>query len=147
MKNPAKTLTLASSLALLLALGACGERIDTADANGNPTNPALQQSAQGPAVIGEVKQETDDSVRAADTSVMGAGAQALPAEDAQIETQVQAALAADADLGALQIGVRSDQGVVTLRGTAPDAAAKERVAEIARNVQHVKSVDNQLTLG
>ena len=143
MKKLGKTFTAASSLALLLALGACGDRIDTADANGNPTNPALQ----GPAVVGEVKQETDAVVRPADTSVMGAGAETGLGADAQIAAKVKMDLAADPDLSALKIDVDSKQGAVTLRGTAPDPAAKERAAEIARHVKDVKSVDNQLTLG
>lgn len=143
MKKLARPFALAVPLALLLTLGACGERIDTADANGNPTNPALK----GPAVVGEVKQETDDAVRPAETSVMGAGADAASSDDARIAAKVKGALAADADLGALKIDVDSQGGVVTLRGTAPDPAAKERAAELVRNLENVKSVENQLTLG
>jgi hyperosmotically inducible protein len=143
MKDPGRTLALAVPLALLLTLAACGERIDTADAQGNPTNPSMQ----GPAVVGEVKQETDDPVRPADTSAMGAGAEIGLTEDVRIVANVNLALAADADLGALKIDVHSSDGVVTLRGVAPDPAAKERAAEIARNVEKVKSVENQLTLG
>lgn len=143
MRNHARTIALAAPLALLLTLGACGERIDTADANGNPTNPAMQ----GPATVGEVKPESSDAARASDTSAMGAGAEVGMTEDVRIVANVKLALASDADLGALQIDVDSSDGVVTLRGTAPDAAAKERAAEIARNVAQVKSVDNQLTVG
>ncbi|TWO72235.1 BON domain-containing protein [Caenimonas sedimenti] len=143
MRQLGKTLAVASSLAVLLALGACGDRIDTADANGNPTNPALQ----GPAVVGEVKTETDETVRPADTSVMGAGAETGLGQDAQILVKVKSALAADPDLSALKIDVDAREGTVTLRGTAPDPAAKERAAEVVRHVKDVKSVDNQLTLG
>ena len=48
---------------------------------------------------------------------------------------------------AMKIDVDSQEGKVTLRGSAPDPAAKERAAEVARGVEQVKSVDNQLTLG
>ena len=47
----------------------------------------------------------------------------------------------------MKIDIDTQDGKVTLRGTAPDAAARDKAAEIARGVASVKSVDNLLTLG
>jgi hyperosmotically inducible protein len=64
-----------------------------------------------------------------------------------ISEQVKAALASNPDFGAVKVDVHSRDGEVTLRGRAPDPAARDRATEIARAVRDVKSVDNQLTLG
>jgi hyperosmotically inducible protein len=78
---------------------------------------------------------------------MGAGSSVGMIDDAQIVTKVNAALAADTDLSALKIDVDSKNGMVTLKGKAPDAAAKDRAEQLVKSMQDVKSVDNQLTLG
>jgi len=136
-----KGLTAVSSLALLLALGACGERVDTSERASTGTTTEQQASTDA------AKQDTTSS-SSSSTSVLGGPAESTgPMDDAQIVTKVNAALAADADLSALKIDVDSKDGMVTLRGKAPDAAAKERATELAKNVKDVKSVDNQLTLG
>jgi osmotically-inducible protein OsmY len=43
--------------------------------------------------------------------------------------------------------VHSRDGEVTLVGRAPDPAARDRAAQLARGVSGVKSVENLLTLG
>lgn len=133
-----KGLTAVSSLALLLALGACGERVDTSErASTSATTSEQTASNQAP-------KDTIGS-SASSTSVLGGPAESTgPMDDAQIVTKVKTALAADSDLSALKIDVDSKNGVVTLSGSAPDASAKERATEIAKNVKDVKSVDNQL---
>ena len=65
-------------------------------------------------------------------------------DDALIAAKVTTGLAADKNLSALHIQVAAHDGVVTLRGPAPSAAARARAEEIARNVQGVTSVVNQL---
>ena len=137
------TAAVAAAVAML-ALSGCGDRPE--EQIGQPhqsgtvtdaenTSAANQQPAapQGPSV---------------ETNVMGAGPAAGGAtDDTGIETQVKSALAADSDLGALKIDVDSQDGVVTLRGSAPDPIAKERAAELVKALPNVKSVENQLTLG
>jgi osmotically-inducible protein OsmY len=68
-------------------------------------------------------------------------------QDQRIATDVKTSLATNPDFGAIKIDVHAEDGKVTLRGRAPDPAARDRAAEIARAVSGVKSVDNQLTLG
>jgi hyperosmotically inducible protein len=134
-----KGLTAVSSLALLLALGACGERVDTSE---RASTSATEQSQTASA---DASKQDTTSASSSSTSVLGGPAESTgPMDDAQIVTKVKTALAADSDLSALKIDVDSKNGVVTLNGSAPDATAKDRATEIAKNVKDVKSVDNQL---
>ncbi|HSW04604.1 BON domain-containing protein [Aquabacterium sp.] len=64
--------------------------------------------------------------------------------DATITASVNAELAKDASLSALRINVDTNHGNVSLRGTAPDAASKDRATQLASAVQGVSNVDNQL---
>ena len=68
-------------------------------------------------------------------------------KDAAITTAVNAKLAQDKSLSALRIDVDTVNGRVSLRGTAPDPAARERATTLASAVDGVVSVDNQLTVG
>ena len=66
--------------------------------------------------------------------------------DAAITTSINAELAKDSKLSAAKIDVDTAQGRVALRGTAPDAEAKDRATHIAASVKGVMSVDNLLTV-
>lgn len=68
-------------------------------------------------------------------------------DDAKIVTVVNADLVKDKELSAMRINVDSTQGNVVLKGTAPNASAKERAETIAKGVNGVVSVDNRLTVG
>ena len=70
----------------------------------------------------------------------------VKAKDAVITTSVNAELAKDSQLSALRINVDTVEGRVALRGTAPDAASKDRATTLAQRVDGVKAVDNQLTV-
>ena len=133
-----------ASLAVLLALGACGDRIEDTEKpmQGEANVEINRQGMEGAKDAKEaVGVNSDGTVRTAvgDTSVMD--------PDVLIAEQVKAALSSNADFGSLKIDVHSEDGEVTLRGRAPDPAARDRAGEIARSVRAVKSVDNQLTLG
>ncbi|HVE54287.1 MAG TPA: BON domain-containing protein [Ramlibacter sp.] len=134
----------ASSLAVLLALGACGDRIENTDmpvaeqANVEINRQGMDGAKASEAAAGV---NNDGSVR------MGVGDTSVMDPDVLIAEQVKAALASNPDFGAVKIDVHSDEGEVTLRGRAPDPAARDRASDIARSVRDVKAVDNQLTLG
>ena len=66
--------------------------------------------------------------------------------DAVITTSINAELAKDTALSALKINVDTRDGKVMLRGTAPDATARDRATKLAAGVKGVTSVDNQLTV-
>lgn len=68
------------------------------------------------------------------------------AGDAFITGKVKTVLIADPDVKALRIDVDTKNGVVTLTGTADSAAHSDKATTVARGVEGVKSVDNQLTV-
>lgn len=117
-------------LALLLALGACGQR----GAGPQPaaaTPAAATRIAGAPAdPAGEV--EVAPPVRSDD--------------DRLIIAKVSTGLAADSALTVFRFQVECRDGVVTLRGLVPSAQARARAEEIARNVQGVQAVVNQLAV-
>jgi hyperosmotically inducible periplasmic protein len=141
-----KSLMLASSLAILLALGACDQYGDRtagqtpADKTAQATSRATEESRDAAA-----RARASANKAGEDTKAMGAAA-AGKVDDASITAKVNAGLAADKDLLATKIDVDTKGGVVTLTGPAPSASARERAAEIARNVKGVSSVNNQLTV-
>jgi hyperosmotically inducible protein len=65
-------------------------------------------------------------------------------DDAAITAAVSAGLAKDPNLSAIKINVTTTAGVVSLKGPAPSAEAKARAGDIAKAVDGVTSVDNQL---
>lgn len=66
--------------------------------------------------------------------------------DASITASVNAELARDTELSALRIDVDTSGGKVALKGAAPNAEARERAAKLARAVEGVTEVDNQLAI-
>jgi len=74
------------------------------------------------------------------------GVVAEKAKDAMITAAVNGALAADASLSALRIDVDTTDGRVVLKGSAPDAAARDRATQLARGIDGVLTVDNRLTV-
>jgi hyperosmotically inducible protein len=138
--------TAVASLAVLLSLAACGDRVEDTE---------MPQAQQANVEINRQGMEGAKDEHAAigvenSTATMGAGpAPTAAAEDpdTKIAADVRAGFARDPDFGALKIDVYSEDGTVTLRGRAPDPGAKERAADIARAVREVRAVENQLTLG
>jgi osmotically-inducible protein OsmY len=132
-----------ASLAVLLALAACGDRIENTDMP-QPEQANVETNRQG---MEGAKDESTANGVANQTATMGAAPDAAADPDAIIAAEVRKSFANDPDFGAAKIDVHSEDGVVTLRGRAPDPEAKQRAADIARNVREVKSVENLLTLG
>ena len=57
---------------------------------------------------------------------------------------MSAGLLKDRDLDAYKRKVETKAGVVTLSGTAPTTMAKERATDIAKGIQGVSTVNNNL---
>lgn len=138
-----KSAAAAASLAVLLALGACGDRVeDTEMPLPDQANVEINRQGMEGAKEEQAAQGVDNN-----TAAMGAAPGSAAVDpDAQIAGDVRATLASQPEFAAMNIEVQSEDGVVTLRGQAPDSAAKDKAAEIARGVKDVKSVQNQLTL-
>ena len=71
---------------------------------------------------------------------------ACAASDPGITTAVKSKLAADDNVKAYQINVDTQGGVVTLTGTVPTAAARDRALEVARGTDGVTRVEDRLTV-
>ena len=107
------------------------------------------------ASIADIKSATQEiraeaSTAATDAKVAGAKAAeavAASAKDLAITAKVNAALAADSSLKATSIDVDTKDGRVSMRGTAPDAAARDRAKALANAIDGVVTVDNQLVVG
>jgi hyperosmotically inducible periplasmic protein len=116
-----------------------------------PPMPAKPTAAAAPSVSQRAPASADSTATrtmggppAAGTQTMGAAPARV--DDASITRQVSAAIAADQQLRAVRVDVDTQNGIVTLSGPAPTATAKEHAAEVARTIQGVISVNNQLTL-
>ncbi|QSI32904.1 BON domain-containing protein [Variovorax sp. RKNM96] len=168
MNKPQQPMAMPSSRAWLavlvagaaLTLAACdksdnrtaGEKLDSAVAK---TEQAAETAA---AKTGEAVKDAKAKVDASGTTsevkegmanakeaVKDAGAAvSATVDDAAITASVSAGLAKDPDLSAIKINVDTKGGAVSLKGPAPTAAAKARAEEIAKGVQGVTSVSNEL---
>ena len=67
-------------------------------------------------------------------------------DDTTITTKVKSALLADADVKSFDIKVETRKGEVQLSGFVDNQAQIDRAAEIARGVEGVKSVVNELSI-
>ena len=124
------TLVVAAAVAAL-SLAACN-RADERTADVRSDNASAKTERAG----AEVKQVASQAT----SSVKGA------VSDASITASVNAQLASDSELSALRIDVDTQAGKVALKGSAPNAAARERAAKVAREVTGVTDVDNQLAV-
>jgi osmotically-inducible protein OsmY len=143
---PTRLLAAAAALGMLLALGACDRTDNRVD-----TRKAVEATkTAGATAAVELKEASARAAALTEKAVDAAGevtakaVDQLRLDDALIAAKVTTGLAADKNLSALHIKGAARDGVVTLRGPAPSAAARARAEEIARNVQGVTSVVNQL---
>jgi osmotically-inducible protein OsmY len=112
-----KALALTLSVAAALALAACSS-------NRNP-NSSSSGGTSG-STTSEIKQDSKDS---------------------WLTTKVKSALAADVGLKTLTgINVDTSGSIVTLKGSVDTAANKSRAEQVARGVEGVSSVKNELTV-
>ena len=136
----------APAIATLLALAACGDRIENTEMP-QPERPSVEINRRG--MEGATHAQATDKHYEA-TPIRGGIGNGDPesgvALDARIATDVRQALQSDAQLGGVKIDVSSQAGEVTLRGNAPTPAVREHAAEVAGQVRDVKSVENELTL-
>ena len=119
--------TLAAALGASLALAAC-------------------QPAQNDAATTTAPTATTAPGKVAESTTAMADKVADAVGDAAVTVAVNAELAKDAQLSALRIDVDTLDGRVTLAGSAPNDAARDRATVLAQSVKGVKSVDNRLAI-
>jgi hyperosmotically inducible periplasmic protein len=111
-----KALAFALSAALALALAACST---------NESKPSSSSGGTGSSSTNSVSQAT---------------------KDATLTAKVKSALAADVGLSTVSINVDSSGNTVTLKGNVDSADKKKRAEEVARKVDGVATVRNELTV-
>jgi osmotically-inducible protein OsmY len=111
-----KALAFALSVAFAFALAACSS-------DGSKSSGSSSSGGTGSSTSDQIKQD---------------------AKDATLTTKVKSALAADVGLSTLKIDVDSAGSTVTLKGTVDSADKKQRAEEVARKVDGVATVRNQL---
>lgn len=143
MNSSAKITSIAALSALLLLTAGCNRKDENKTAGqtlDNTVAETKQESREATNDISDnahnagntVEQKTDNAVQAVD--------------DAAITTSIKAKLVADDELKAIDINVDTKGGVVTLTGAAPSSTAVDRATTIAKSVDGVSNVTNQLTV-
>jgi hyperosmotically inducible protein len=103
-----------------------------------PKLPSAEERAQNREKVQDKLPSTDE--RAQNREKVSRGA-----SNAALTTKVKTALAKDAGIKTTtSIDVDSNEGVVTLKGKVDSAELKKKAEEIAKKVDGVKSVKNQL---
>jgi osmotically-inducible protein OsmY len=85
-------------------------------------------------------------VKSVDNQLVVSGDQPAEHSDAWITTKVKTALLFHRNVSATGTTVSTTDGVVTLQGEASSMAQKELTTEYAKDIDNVKSVDNQMTI-
>ena len=131
-----KALTKITSVAAVSAMVLLGVGCDRKE-----TNTTAGEKIDN--AVTNTKQETKEAGNYIENKAENAG-QSIA--DAAITTAVKGKYVLDDELKAHDINVDTVGGVVTLTGAAPSAAAIERATTIAKTVDGVKDVTNQLTV-
>lgn len=132
MKSSAKITSIAAISALVLLMAGCDRKDENKTAGETLDNTVAETKQESHDVANTVEQKTDSAVQTVD--------------DAAITATVKAKLVADDELKAIDINVDTKGGVVTLTGAAPSPTAVDRATTIAKSVDGVSNVTNQLTV-
>lgn len=139
-----RTALIVSLLASAALLGVCdraGEGASGSTPNGAPTGTTAETTTG--TVATDARAAGAEAGQAIGTA---ADAVANTTRDAAITTAITAKLAADAQLSALNIDVDTEGGRVVLKGSAPDTESRNRATELARTVDGVGDVSNELSV-
>lgn len=131
------------SIAVLLALAACN-KADDGKTVGQSVDSGIAKTEQAAKDAGNAMKEAGKDAQASGSQAATTMGEKI--DDAVITTSVNASFAKDADLSAIKINVDTKDGVVTLNGPAPTAAAKDKATDLAKQVKGVSSVNNQLVV-
>jgi hyperosmotically inducible periplasmic protein len=138
-RSAALALPLCAALSLLAACDRRDERT-----LGQKTDQAVASAERKADEVAADARQAGREARQAVTEA--ADTVANKSRDAAITAEVKARLARDTQLSALAINVDTDGGRVVLRGSAPDSGSRGRATELARGVDGVVSVDNDLSV-
>src|SRR5262245_46755936 len=124
--------------AVALAFPAFAQKSDT-------TMPNSQERAQNREKAANQVDKAESKLPTAEERAQNRQKVSRTAASATLTTKVKSALAADVGMKTMtNINVDSVDGVVTLKGHVDSAESKKKAGEIAKQVDGVKSVKNQL---
>lgn len=138
---PRRTFMAFSTLAAMALLAGCDRRDDDRTV-GQRVDDGIAQAEQKSAEINAEARQAGQAASAA--ASRATEAVSAKTRDVGITAEMNAKLAQDRQLSALRIDVDTNEGRVTLRGSAPTLAARERATEIARGIDGVVGVANEL---
>ncbi len=109
------------------------------------TLPNAQERAQNREAVRDKADKVEDKLPSAEERAKNRETVSRGTSNAALTTKVKTALASDVGMRTMTgINVDSNQGVVTLKGKVDTAEAKKKAEAIAKQVDGVKSVKNQL---
>lgn len=109
------------------------------------TLPNAQERAQNREKVQDKVETTKDKMPTAEERAKNREKVSSTASNATLTTKVKTALASDVGMKTMtNIDVDSNNGVVTLKGKVDSADAKKKAGDIAKKVDGVKSVKNEL---
>jgi len=107
--------------------------------------PSSQERAQNRDKVGDKVDKAQDKMPSAEERANNREKVSSTASNATLTTKVKSALAGDVGAKTMtNINVDSNNGVVTLKGRVDSADAKKKAGDIAKKVEGVKSVKNEL---
>lgn len=134
MKALTKITSVAAVSAMVLLSAGCDRKDTTA---GTTAGERVDNT------VANTQQETQTAANTVENKAENVG-QSI--DDAAITTALKGKYVLDDELKAHDINVDTVNGVVTLTGAAPSQPAIERATSIAKTVDGVKDVQNQLTV-
>jgi hyperosmotically inducible protein len=109
------------------------------------TLPSAQERAQNREKVQDKVEATKEKMPTAEERAKNREKVCSTASNATLTTKVKTALASDAGAKTMtSIDVDSNNGVVTLKGKVDSADMKKKAGDIAKKVDGVKSVKNEL---
>lgn len=142
--HPRITSAAFSTIAVVILLAGCNRQADDRTAGERADDIVVAQAERRSAEVKEQARETD---QAATTTVGSATDEAAgKTRDLGITAEMKSRLAKDRQLSALRIEVDTREGRVVLRGAAPTLAVRERATELARGIDGVMGVENELQI-
>jgi len=134
---PRLAIAACSTIAALALVAGCNRRGDERTA-GQRVDDGISRVEEKSAQINEQAREAGQTAGAATEAVAG------KTRDLGITAEMKARLAKDSQLSALRIEVDTNDGRMVLRGAAPTLAAREHATELARGIDGVMGIENEL---
>lgn len=142
MKNQAQSLKRVVISGVLASLAAFGLAACDQEPGKSPMKPSQGFGATPDAGKGA----TPGSATGVAAGEPGRPTEAAPANDGTLAAKVKSAISAEPTLSSMALDVSARDGVVTLHGTAETDAERNRAAQLALNVDGVRSVKNELVI-